>query len=203
MIAIVDYGVGNIGSIVNMFKRLGKENVVFTNCEKEIRKADKLLLPGVGAYDRGMKCLNNSGLIPIIESAVFTDKKPLLGICLGMQLLTKGSEEGILPGLGFIDAETVSFSFPENSYNKVPHMGWNTVNVQKKNPIIDEAIEERFYFVHSYHVQCNNPADILANTVYGIPFTSAIQHDNIFATQFHPEKSHKFGMNLLKKFAEL
>ncbi|WP_118974022.1 imidazole glycerol phosphate synthase subunit HisH [Taibaiella koreensis] len=203
MIAIIDYGVGNIGSVINMFKRIGVKDVVFTRQEQEIAQADKILLPGVGAFDRGMECLGNSGLIPILRKCALEDKKPFLGICLGMQLLTKGSEEGQKPGLGFIDAETVNFSFPPGSPYKIPHMGWNTVTVHKPNPLLDGSEEQRFYFVHSYYVHCNQAEDIMGTTDYGSAFTCAIQKDNIFATQFHPEKSHKYGMKLLQNFSSL
>lgn len=203
MIAVIDYGVGNIGSVMNMFRKIGTTDVIFTSDEKIIRKADKLLLPGVGAFDRGMQSLKDSGLVPLLKESVLEEKKPLLGICLGMQLLTKGSEEGQLEGLGLIDADTVAFSFPQGSPYKVPHMGWNQVKVEKENPLLAEEDVARFYFVHSYYVKCHNPSDILGTTTYGIPFTCAVQHGNIMGTQFHPEKSHRYGMQLLKKFALL
>lgn len=203
MIAVINYGVGNIGSVLNMFKRIGTADVIFTDREDEIEKADKILLPGVGAFDRGMEHLEQSGLIPVLQKCALEDKKPFLGICLGMQLLTRGSEEGSRPGLGFIDADTVAFSFPEGSPYKVPHMGWNNVKARKENPLLDPAAEHRFYFVHSYYVRCRQPEDILATAWYGAEFTCAIQRGNILATQFHPEKSHKYGMKLLQNFSSL
>lgn len=203
MIAIVNYGIGNIGSILNMFKRIGETDVIYTSDKDEIGKADKIILPGVGAFDRGIEMLEHSGLITTLKDCALIDKKPFLGICLGMQLLTRSSEEGIKKGLGLIDAETIAFSFPEHSTLKIPHMGWNWVTAQKENPLMDNSERNRFYFVHSYYVRCNNAEDVLATTEYGSTFTCAFQHNNIFGTQFHPEKSHRFGLQLLKKFATL
>lgn len=203
MIAIVNYGIGNIGSILNMFKKLGSSEVIFTKDKDLLLRADKILLPGVGSFDKGMQNLEDSGLIPTLTKCAFEDKKPFLGICLGMQLLTKRSDEGKLPGLGWIDAETLAFNFPASANLKIPHMGWDYLKVVKENPLLDPSETPRFYFVHSYYVKCNQEKDILAQSYYGHPFTCAIQHNNIFATQFHPEKSHKFGMKLLQNFSNL
>ena len=205
MIAIVDYGLGNLGSIQNMLKKVGFNNSIITNKASEIENADKIILPGVGAFDAGMEKINQSGLLQSLNKAVLEDKKPTLGICLGMQLLTKGSEEGVLPGLGWIDAYTHRFQFgEENAGLKVPHMGWNEVSVSKEHSLVkDLSIPARFYFVHSYYVKCQNKQDELLACHYGIDFTCAVQFENIMGVQFHAEKSHKFGMQLLKNFASI
>jgi glutamine amidotransferase len=151
-----------------------------------------------------MKNLHDSGILPVLEKKVMQYKTPVLGICLGMQLFSKKSEEGTRDGLGWIDAQTVIFRFEDSTIRlKIPHMGWNHIKPAKPNPIFDEMDESsRFYFVHSYHVVCNKPEDILATTVYGYEFVSAVNRGNIYGVQFHPEKSHKFGMKLLKNFVE-
>ena len=202
MITIVDYGMGNLGSIQNMFKRIKVESEITGDVDR-ISAAKKILLPGVGAFDAAMQRINESGLKKVLDKKAKVEKTPVLGICLGMQLLTNTSEEGKLPGLGWIDAETVRFQFADPSL-KVPHMGWNLVYKKNGSPLIQDLPEEpRFYFVHSYRVQCKNPADVLTTTSYGIDFHSIIQHENIYGAQFHPEKSHKFGMRLLENFARL
>jgi glutamine amidotransferase len=203
-VTIIDYGMGNLGSIVNMLKKVGATAVISSDIAT-IEKASKLILPGVGAFENGMKNLNNLGLTPILNAKVIRDKTPLLGICLGAQLLTKRSEEGNLPGLGWLDAETVRFKFDATQTDlKVPHMGWNSISITQPHPIFEGMYADpRFYFVHSYHFLCNDPRDILAKTCYGYEFTSVVTKENIVGTQFHPEKSHKFGMKLLKNFVEL
>lgn len=201
---IVDYNVGNINSIINMLKKIGVKAKLSSN-KKEILAAEKLLLPGVGAFDNGMQSLRKTGLIEILNQKVLVDKTPILGICLGMQLLMKKSEEGTERGLGWLDGEVKKFDFGPNSDKlKIPHMGWNMVHPLQTDSLFHEMGEEekRFYFIHSYHVVCENPDDILATTRYGYEFTSSVHKDNIYGAQFHPEKSHKFGMNLLKNFAE-
>ncbi len=201
MITIIDYNVGNLGSIRNMLRKLEIDSEITSDIEI-INKATKIILPGVGAFDAGMKSLNNLDLIEILNKKVLTEKIPILGICLGMQLLTKRSEEGKLSGLSWIDAETKKFRFADNKF-KIPHMGWNYVRQKKKSVLFDMMYNEpRFYFVHSFYVQTENESDILCNTEYNINFCSAIEKDNILGVQFHPEKSHKFGMKLLKNFAE-
>jgi glutamine amidotransferase len=203
MIVIVDHGLGNIGSILNMLEKIGAEAITSSNIQ-DIKEAKKIILPGVGAFDNAMKNLKNLGIIPILNKKVIEDKIPILGICLGMQLLTKRSEEGSLEGLGWIDAETIRFRFVNNKTLKIPHMGWNTIDIKKECCLFKEMYEEpRFYFVHSYYVKCNNPENIFTTTNYGIEFCSSFKKDNIFGIQFHPEKSHKFGMKLLKNFAGL
>jgi glutamine amidotransferase len=203
MITIVDYGVGNLGSIVNMLKKAGAKAQASSD-PNDLRQAEKLILPGVGAFDAGMKKLNETGLVPVLNELVLDKKVPVIGLCLGMQLMTKRSEEGTEAGLGWIDAETVRFKFgAENAHLKVPHMGWNTLDICRPHPLVaDLGAEPRFYFVHSYHIVCANETDVVANTDYGYPFAAIISRGNILGAQFHPEKSHRFGMQLLRNFAE-
>jgi glutamine amidotransferase len=203
MIAVIDYGMGNIASILNMFKRIGNREVVLTRDANEIAKADKILLPGVGAFDNGMKNLQQSALIPLLNKKALEDKVPVLGICLGMQLLTRGSEEGVEKGLGWIAADTKKFNFPEQSGLKIPHMGWNYIHVKKQSPLIGQAPGKKFYFVHSFYIQCDQQHDVLATCDYGKVFDCMVQHENIFGAQFHPEKSHKFGMELFENFSKI
>lgn len=204
MITIIDYGLGNLGSILNMFKKVGAQAQISSDLD-EIEKADKLLLPGVGAFDNGMKQLKERGMIDLLNWKALDQKVPVLGICLGMQLLGKSSEEGLEPGLGWIDAHTVKFRFTgENAVLKVPHMGWNLTKERKASPLLKEMYDEpRFYFVHSYHFVCEHPQDELYRSNYGISFVSGVQKDNIMGVQFHPEKSHKFGMRLFSNFASI
>lgn len=203
MVIIIDYGMGNLGSIKNMIKKVGGESLISSDGD-DILKAKKIILPGVGAFDAGMLNLQNAGLIPILNKKVIEEKIPVLGICLGMQLMTEKSEEGNQEGLKWIEAETIRFNFNNNIDLKIPHMGWNLVSKRKEHIIVKALGDEpRFYFVHSYFVKCKNVSDILLETNYGNIFTSAFQKDNIIGVQFHPEKSHKFGMNLLKNFLEM
>lgn len=200
---IPDYGCGNLASIVRMVSKVGGE-VAITSNASDLACADKIILAGVGAFDHGMAGLRDGGWIDALNEAVLVRRVPVLGICLGMQLMCKSSEEGQLPGLGWVDAEVRRFNLQHDSGLKVPHMGWNTVTVAKANPLISvDQGEQRFYFVHSYHVICNNPNDTLVIAQHGYDFTAAFGHGNIFGVQFHPEKSHKFGMALMKKFVEL
>lgn len=201
MIAIIDYGMGNLGSISNMLGRIGVPAVV-TSDPTIIRSADRLILPGVGAFDHAVKNLEARGITPVLHDRVLGQKTPILGICLGMQLLTKRSDEGELPGLGWLDGETVKFQFDDPNV-KIPHMGWNTVELARTSPVF-EGLEDgaRFYFVHSYRVHCNNPEDVIATTNYGVTFHSCVGRENICGTQFHPEKSHRFGLRLLRNFAQ-
>jgi glutamine amidotransferase len=206
MIVVIDYGMGNIGSVLNMLKKIGAEAAISPRPE-DILAADKLILPGVGAFDTGMIRLEERGLVSVLRKKVIEERAPLLGICLGMQLLSKSSEEGRLPGLGFLEARTVKFRFgegPPGEKFRIPQMGWNRVEVRGADPLFrDMYPEPRFYFVHSYHVVCAEERDIIAVTRYGYEFASAVRRDNIAGVQFHPEKSHKFGMRLLKNFAEI
>ena len=203
MIAIVDYDMGNTGSILNMVKKAGGEAIISSDPE-QIENADKLILPGVGAFDAGIQNLAKLGLVNIFRKKVTEQKTPILGICLGMQLLTKRSEEGVLQGLGLVDGSTVRFKLISSSGLRVPHMGWNSVVVRKESPLFyDMYPDPIFYFVHSYHVVCRNAEDVLSTTNYGHDFVSSLQIGNIFGTQFHPEKSHKYGLKLMRNFVEL
>lgn len=200
MITIVDYQMGNLGSILNMLKKIGHEALV-TADPALIAEANKLILPGVGAFDAGMDRLERSGLVPLLNRRVLEDRVPALGICLGMQLMTRSSEEGARAGLGWIDADALRFR-PNDAALKVPHMGWNRVMPTRPSPLTDGLPEDpRFYFVHSFFVRCHDEADVLTTTLFGEPFASAFQHGNVWGVQFHPEKSHKFGMALLRNFA--
>ncbi len=201
MITIVDYGMGNLGSIANMLGRIGAPCRI-SAAPGEILSSDKLILPGVGHFDKAMRNLDELGLRGPLDEAVLERKIPLLGICLGQQLLTRSSEEGDLPGLGWIPAEVKKFDFPQDMRLQVPHMGWNSIQVQRESPILDDRYpDSRFYFVHSYKVLCDTPEHVLAVTHYGEDFHSAIIRDHIMGVQFHPEKSHKFGYRLLAGFA--
>ena len=203
MITIVDYGMGNLGSICNMFKRIGTAVEVTSNVAR-IAAARKLLLPGVGAFDAAMSRIKERGLREVLDRKALDERIPVLGICLGMQLLCNQSEEGKLPGLGWIDADVRRFRVSTETPLKIPHMGWNTVDVQKPNPLIatDEG-EQRYYFVHSYHADCRNHSDVLATAHYGYNFAAAVSRDNIMGVQFHPEKSHRFGLALMRRFVNL
>ncbi|QNI75225.1 imidazole glycerol phosphate synthase subunit HisH [Synechococcus sp. MVIR-18-1] len=202
MITIVDYGMGNIGSMVNMFKKIGVNAVVESSASK-ISLAEKLVLPGVGAFDAAMDRINSiSGLRDALDRKALVDQIPILGVCLGMQLFTDSSEEGALSGLGWIPGST--HRFPSKPLLKVPHMGWNLTKINSSTPLTYNIVEKsRYYFVHSYFVLAANPDNCLMKTEYGVEFHSAIHRDNIFGVQFHPEKSHRFGMQLLKNFAEI
>lgn len=202
MTIIIDYNLGNPKSIKNMLGYLFVDAQISSD-RSEIAKAERLILPGVGHFQHGMEQLEQLGLIEVLNKVVLEDKKPILGICLGMQLLTKHSEEGNIDGLGFINAQTVKFTLDDPKL-KIPHMGWNTVSFQKVSKLNENISENsRYYFVHSYYVECSNQEDILCTTNYGTDFVSGFQHNNIFGLQFHPEKSHKFGMELLNNFCKL
>lgn len=203
-ITVVDYGLGNVGSVMNMLKRIGQRTVLAARPE-DVAKAEVLVLPGVGHFDAGMKKLRESGLAEALDARVMRDKVPILGICLGMQLFTKGSEEGDLPGLGWLDAETRRFTFPAELRQQlpVPHMGWSDTTGHDPGlfPVVTDATEKpRFYYVHSFHVACKEPADVAATCMYGFEFTAAVRRGHLFGTQFHPEKSHHYGVRLLEAF---
>ena len=199
-VSLVNYGLGNLGSVVNMLKRVGAESRLVQTPE-EILASERLLLPGIGAFDTGMRLLNEQGLVPAIREFAASGK-PLFGICLGMQLLLDGSEEGVEPGLGLIPG--TSKKFAEQPGVRVPHMGWNHAVATHDDPLMAGLDgESRFYFVHSYRVHVDDEKHSILKCTYGITFDAAVQNDNIFGAQFHPEKSHKFGMQLLKNFADL
>ena len=186
-----------------MLRRLGIDSIISAR-EEDIVAAEKLILPGVGAFDYGMEQLNKSGLIAALNNKVLTEKTPLLGICLGVQLLTQSSEEGKLKGLGWIKGKTVAFDKTKLATSeKIPNMGWTEVHNYKQSKLFTGMYEEpRFYFVHSYHLQLDNAADKLLDANYGYPFTAGIEKENILGVQFHPEKSHKYGMKLLENFVK-
>ena len=203
MITVLDYGMSNLGSMLNMFKRLGV-SVSIESDPNRIKNAEKIVLPGVGSFDRAMSnIVSKPGLKAILEEKVLNNRTPILGVCLGMQLLTRGSEEGALPGFGFIPASTLRF--PRVQGLKVPHMGWNSAvpNKDLSPLLLDVGGDSRYYFVHSYAVHVDDPKHSLMRTTYGVEFDSAIGRDNIYGVQFHPEKSHKFGMQILNNFAKL
>lgn len=200
MITIIDYGMGNLGSIQNMLKKCGTKSII-SHKISDIEKAEKLILPGVGAFDNGIKNIEKFKLKAVLDKKVLRDKTPILGICLGMQLMTEKSEEGQLSGLGWVKGETIKFT---DKNLKIPHMGWNFVKTQKKHQLVkDLPKESRFYFVHSYYVVLDREEEALMISNYGHDFVSAFQKDNIFGVQFHPEKSHKYGMKLLENFSQL
>lgn len=202
MIVIVDYGMGNLGSMLNIFKRIGVAACIESDPVR-IANGHKLVLPGVGAFDAAMDRIGNvPGLREVLDTKALVERTPILGVCLGMQLLTNGSEEGRLPGLGWIPGTACRFS--KEFGLKVPHMGWNIAMPIVANPLTQDLGEEaRYYFVHSYFVRVENQAHSLLRTRYGIDFDSGIGRDNIFGLQFHPEKSHRFGMKILQNFADL
>lgn len=206
MIVIIDYNMGNIGSIFNILHKIGADALISYKLS-DINNAERIILPGVGSFDAGMANLKKLDLIDILLKALTVRKIPFLGICLGMQLLTRCSEEGHSRGLGVIEAKTMKFNFENHSSHlKTPHVGWNSVVLNKANKIFYniDPHENRFYFSHSYYVVMDNAQDnILTTTFYGYEFISAIQKENIIGVQFHPEKSHKSGMQLLKNFAEM
>jgi len=199
VIVIVDYGIGNLGSVHNMLRRIGAESCISADPDV-VAGADKVIIPGVGAFDTGMANLAERGLIPALQHAANERKVPALGFCLGMQLLVDGSEEGVAAGLGWIPGRCVRLRPAEGL--RVPHMAWNRLEIcQPSHPLVQDLGERpRFYFVHSYQVVCDDPTDVVAVADYGGPVTAVIARDNVWATQFHPEKSHKFGMALLGNF---
>jgi glutamine amidotransferase len=202
MITIVDYGVGNLESILNILDYLGIESQL-SGTPDVLRRAEKLILPGVGAFDNAMSNLCSKRLIDPLNHAVMERKAPVMGICLGMQLLTRGSEEGVESGLGWIDAEACRIKLPETSVLKVPHIGWAEIRPTRTSELFEGGLAaERFYFNHSYHVICDRQDDASAFIDYGFPVCCAVQVGNVFGVQFHPEKSHRYGMRLLRAFAE-
>lgn len=201
MITIVNYGMGNLGSMLNMFKRIGVAARIESDPEV-LRSARKLVLPGVGAFDAAMHRIGSTpGLRETLDHKALVERVPVLGVCLGMQLLTRASDEGRLPGLGWIPGSTRRLSAEGGL--KVPHMGWNVAHPTAHCRFSAVGDEPRYYFVHSYYVQVDDPRHSMMRTRYGVEFDSAIACDNIHGVQFHPEKSHRYGMQILKSFAEL
>lgn len=203
MIVVVDYGMANVGSVLNMLRKAGADAVATADPDA-IAAADRMILPGVGAFDSAMRRLDELGLIDVLGEVVVRRRVPTLGICLGMQLMLDGSEEGHLPGLGWIRGRARRFTAADMGQDlRVPHMGWNELTLRKQSRLF-EGVEgpQRFYFVHSYRVVCEDPGDVLATTRYGCDFVSAMERGNVTGVQFHPEKSHRFGLRLLKAFAE-
>jgi len=202
VIVVIDYGLGNPASVRNMLRKAGHSAEV-TSDPGVIRSASRLILPGVGAFDHGMANLAERGLIDVLNEAVRQRGTPILGICLGLQLMSRKSEEGVLPGLGWLAADTVRFRFPADAGERVPHMGWNSVTPAAETFLSREMLPDaRFYFVHSYSVRCDDPADVALTTHYGGPVVAAAVRGNVAGTQFHPEKSHKFGLALLHAFVQ-
>ncbi len=203
MIVVIDYGAGNVTSIVKMLHKIGEESVV-ANRADVIEKATKIILPGVGHFDYGMEQLHRLKLEQALQKKVLVDRIPILGICLGAQLMTKSSEEGNAKGLGFIKARAIKFCQEEfESPLKIPHMGWSDTFAVKPSNLIQGLTDPRFYFVHSYHVVCENYQDVLFESSYGYDFVAAYEIRNIVGVQFHPEKSHRFGMQLLSNYVKL
>jgi glutamine amidotransferase len=205
MISIVDYGVGNVQAFLNLFNRLGIE-AKRANTSAILKESSHLILPGVGHFDHAMKKLNNSGLREPLEDLVIGLKIPLLGICVGMQMLANESEEGVLPGLGWIPAKVRAFSNNKNSLQlPLPHMGWNNINIKKSTILSKKKINRftEFYFLHSYYFDAVDKSIVSATSNYGLNFDSMISYENIHGVQFHPEKSHKWGEELLKSFSKL
>jgi len=204
MITIVDYGLGNIKAFANIYKQLNINFAIASNAI-DLQHATKLILPGVGAFDHAMEQLEQSGMRQPLEELVFGKKLPVIGICVGMQILARSSDEGKLKGLGWIDANVKKFDVSKIEYTThLPHMGWNDVKPVKDNNTLKGLEKDaKFYFLHSYYFDCNDQADVIATADYGIEFACAINKDNIYGVQFHPEKSHHYGIRLLQNFANL
>lgn len=200
-LVVVDAGIGNLGAIPNMLKRLGAKATI-TSRPEEIASADRIILPGVGAFDPAMRTLAESGIDAVLREKAMDERVPVLGVCLGMQLLFRESEEGRLPGLGWIAGRAVRFRLDGSDPTlRIPHMGWNWVRPARDGGLLSGFDEvPRFYFAHSYHVECDDPEDVIGWSTYGYPFASAVQHENIGGIQFHPEKSHRYGLTVLGNF---
>ncbi|MDC0990276.1 imidazole glycerol phosphate synthase subunit HisH [Gammaproteobacteria bacterium] len=204
MIAVVDYGLGNVQAFLNMFKLLGVE-ATRAKIPSDLTGASKIILPGVGAFDHAINLLNSSGMRDTLDSLILKEKIPVLGICVGMQILASTSDEGKLPGLGWVPGKVCAFLSNEKSANlSVPHMGWNDIQPIKNHPLfVGLEVDARFYFLHSYYFECQDFQHEAATSLYGSNFSCAISADNVYGVQFHPEKSHHFGIRLLKNFVEL
>ena len=202
-ILILDYGTGNLNSVKRTLDRIGTTATVSSHAE-DVLRADKIIMPGVGHFGKAMAKLQELGLRDALSEAVLSKRIPVLGICLGMELMANTSEEGDATGLGWIDAEAVRFDLGAATTYKVPHMGWNQVNVKKDSRLMKGIDDEaEFYFAHSYHLRVKDRADLLSETDYGVAFPSAIEKDNIFGVQYHPEKSHDAGRRVLRNFVEM
>lgn len=200
MVIIADYGVGNLASVCNMLRKIGVEARV-SGKPADILQADRVILPGVGHFDHGMKMLNESGLREALDEYALIRRRPILGICLGAQILGRGSEEGDMPGLGWLDM--VCQRFPSQPDLRVPHMGWSPVHIRRSSPLFKyAAVNARYYFVHSYHMRCADEDDVVGVSEHGIEFTSAVQRANVLGVQFHPEKSLRHGLAVMRAFAE-
>ena len=202
-IVIVDYHTGNTNSIKRTLDRLGSRSMISSQIE-DVSQADKLILPGVGHFARAMANLKELGLLDALNEAVLIKRKAVLGICLGMELMAMTSEEGDTPGLQWLDAEAVRFKISAAARHKVPHMGWNRIQIKKGSALM-KGVEDlsEFYFAHSYYLRINDRSVVLNETEYGISFPSAVECDNIFGVQYHPEKSHSAGVQVLKNFIEM
>jgi len=202
-IAIVDHGMGNLGSVQNMLRRIGASSVRTADPD-EIARADKIILAGIGGFDGAMERLEELGLVDVLNQRVLQDRVPILGVCLGLQLMAHGSEEGANRGFGWLDADVRRFSFPEDQRLPIPHMGWQEIDLTRSSPLFSETgATPRFYFSHAYHLVCHDPADVVATATYGYSFAAAVHRGNILGTQFHPEKSHVFGMDAYRRFVAL
>ena len=201
MLAIINYGIGNLRSVQNMLRKAQVECCI-TSDEETIRRADRLILPGVGNFGHGMAALRETGLVPTLDWFALEACRPVLGICLGSQIIGRRSEEGAGDGLGWIDMECVRF--PKRSDIRVPHMRWNTIDPVRRSALLDGVDDEtRYYFVHSYYMKCADEADVLCTTEHGLTYTSGVSHGNIFGVQFHPEKSLRHGLKLLEAFSRI
>ena len=202
-VVIVDYRTGNVNSIKRTLDRIGSRSIVSSHLE-DVTKADKIILPGVGHFAKAMANLKELGLVDALNEAVLIKRKPVLGICLGMELMAITSEEGDTPGLQWLDAEAVRFRISVGARHKVPHMGWNRIQIKKASALM-KGVEDlsEFYFAHSYHLKINDRSDLLNETEYGISFPSAVERNNIFGVQYHPEKSHHTGVRVLKNFIDM
>lgn len=201
MVTLVNYGLGNIQAFAHIYQRLNIPVVVASTAEQLVR-AERMILPGVGAFDWAMARLNDSGLRDTLDELVLRQKVPVLGVCVGMQMMARRSEEGELPGLGWIDAEVMRFDRAQIGHAPLPHMGWNDVRPIASDSLFWGIETPRYYFLHSYCIAPRQPADVLATACYGSDFTAAIRSGHVFGTQFHPEKSHQWGIDLLRNFAE-
>lgn len=204
MIVIIDYGLGNLNAFVNVFKKLDIP-VKIAKVASDMEGATKIILPGVGAFDYAMSKLNESGMRSKLDEFVLEKKIPVIGICVGMQILAQSSEEGVLPGLGYIDGLVKKFDTSQfHQKTLLPHMGWNNIQIKSGHNLFKDLDPvPLYYFLHSYYFECHQSQDAIAKATYGLEFVCAVNHENVYGVQFHPEKSHYYGVQLLKNFAEL